>query len=171
MVMLEKAIAANSRRVRSRLTSARSAARSPELSPKSFHFLSCGWHCHRWLCSPPGHRPRWRFCPGPGPARSAHGADWQGVPSIFYALSVLSVLQACRRSFPEETALFHSLLHKIEASPFDLSILGPSVGKLREKAIQEAWVRTNRLHQKDMADGGLQMVQRDFRHTIPPPRP
>src|SRR6266702_3973161 len=24
-----------------------------------------------WLCSPPGRRPRWQFCPGPGPVRSA----------------------------------------------------------------------------------------------------
>jgi len=29
-----------------------------------------------WLCSPPGRRPRWRICPGPGPVRSARDADW-----------------------------------------------------------------------------------------------
>jgi hypothetical protein len=47
--------------------------------------------------------------------------------------------------------------HKIGASPLDLFTLGPGIGELREKAVQEVQVPcTDRLHQKDLADGKLQ---------------
>src|SRR5207245_10326253 len=78
-----------------------------------------------------------------------------------------AVLEGCSSQTVSASDLYHWRVFLLFADSDHFSTLGPGVGELREKAVQEIRVpRTEALHQKDMADGGLHVVRGYFRHPI-----
>ena len=57
--------------------------------------------------------------------------------------------------------------HEIEPSRVYSFTLSAGIGELPENAVQEVRVScAQRLHEKNMGDCGLQMIRRNFRHTL-----